>query len=217
MRFVGQAFEVPVLFEEAELESLDAAGVHRRFGEAHQRVYFFGGEAAKPIEFVSFRLGVTAPLDELPLLAEDESGGNAARVRSAVFDGKAWQRRAPACAARRSHGTSGHLGPGADRGPDLDPLSARRLDGPVATTTTTPSWSGSDHAGTRNRAAVRARTDATLDPVDYAVISQALIAIAREMGTKLIRSSYSNIVREAQDASAALFDAHRQCRGRRPS
>ncbi|HZT49371.1 MAG TPA: hydantoinase B/oxoprolinase family protein [Hyphomicrobiaceae bacterium] len=46
-----------------------------------------------------------------------------------------------------------------------------------------------------------------LDPVDYAVISQALIAIAREMGTKLIRSSYSNIVREAQDASAALFDA----------
>ncbi len=46
-----------------------------------------------------------------------------------------------------------------------------------------------------------------LDPVDYAVISQALIAIAREMGTKLIRSSYSNIVREAQDASAAIFDA----------
>ena len=48
---------------------------------------------------------------------------------------------------------------------------------------------------------------APLDPVDYAVISQALVAIAREMGTKLIRSSYSNIVREAQDASAALFDA----------
>ena len=45
-----------------------------------------------------------------------------------------------------------------------------------------------------------------LDPVSYAVISQALLAIAREMGTKLIRSSYSNIVREAQDASAALFD-----------
>ncbi len=45
-----------------------------------------------------------------------------------------------------------------------------------------------------------------LDPVDYAVISQALIAAAREMGTKLVRSSYSNIVREAQDASAALFD-----------
>ena len=52
------------------------------------------------------------------------------------------------------------------------------------------------------------RASPPLDPVDYAVISQALIALAREMGTKLIRSSYSNIVREAQDASAALFDAH---------
>jgi len=55
--------------------------------------------------------------------------------------------------------------------------------------------------------AARGTDEAMLDPVDYAVISQALIAIAREMGTKLIRSSYSNIVREAQDASAALFDA----------
>jgi len=52
----------------------------------------------------------------------------------------------------------------------------------------------------------RAAKPVKLDPVDYAVISQGLIAAAREMGTKLVRSSYSNIVREAQDASAALFD-----------
>ena len=45
-----------------------------------------------------------------------------------------------------------------------------------------------------------------LDPVDYAVISQSIIAAAREMGAKLIRSAYSTIVREAQDASAALLD-----------
>ena len=49
-------------------------------------------------------------------------------------------------------------------------------------------------------------TDTSLDPVEYAVLSQALMAAGREMGVKLIRSSYSNIVREAQDASAALFD-----------
>jgi N-methylhydantoinase B len=47
---------------------------------------------------------------------------------------------------------------------------------------------------------------ATLDPVDYAVISQALIAAAREMGVKLVRSAYSTIIREASDASAAIFD-----------
>jgi N-methylhydantoinase B len=50
----------------------------------------------------------------------------------------------------------------------------------------------------------------TLDPVEYAVLSQSLIAAAREMGTKLVRSSYSTILREAQDGSAALLDARGQ-------
>jgi len=48
----------------------------------------------------------------------------------------------------------------------------------------------------------------TLDPVDYAIISQALIAAAREMGAKLVRSAYSTVLREARDGSAALLDAH---------
>ncbi len=46
----------------------------------------------------------------------------------------------------------------------------------------------------------------SLDPVDYAVISQGLIAAAREMGAKLVRSAFSTVVREAADASAALMD-----------
>src|SRR5215475_7353099 len=46
-----------------------------------------------------------------------------------------------------------------------------------------------------------------LDPVDYAIISQSLIAAAREMGAKLIRSAYSTVLREARDGSAALLDA----------
>jgi N-methylhydantoinase B len=45
-----------------------------------------------------------------------------------------------------------------------------------------------------------------LNPIDYAVISQALIAGAREMGVKLIRSAYSTILREARDGSAGLMD-----------
>jgi N-methylhydantoinase A len=63
-----------VPFDPDELERLTAEDVARRFAEAHHRVYFFGGEATKPVEFVSFRLGVTAPLSELPLLAETEAG-----------------------------------------------------------------------------------------------------------------------------------------------
>ena len=46
-----------------------------------------------------------------------------------------------------------------------------------------------------------------LDPVDYAIISQALIAAAREMGAKLVRSAFSTVLREAKDGSAALLDA----------
>jgi N-methylhydantoinase B len=45
-----------------------------------------------------------------------------------------------------------------------------------------------------------------LDPVDYAVISQAFMSIAREAGVKLIRSACSTIVREARDCAAALLD-----------
>jgi N-methylhydantoinase A len=90
MRFVGQAFEVPVELSEKELAKITARGVCARFGDAHQRVYFFGGEAEKPIEFVSFRLGVTVPLQELPLLREDE--GTILKARKIkMFDQRAWR------------------------------------------------------------------------------------------------------------------------------
>jgi len=45
-----------------------------------------------------------------------------------------------------------------------------------------------------------------VNPVDQAVIANGLIAAAAEMGVKLVRSAYSPIVREANDASAALLD-----------
>ena len=90
MRFVGQAFEVPVAFAEREIERMTSAGIRRRFAEAHQRVYFFGGETDKPIEFVSFRLGLTAPLKDLPLLAETETS-TSTETAIRIYDAKAWQ------------------------------------------------------------------------------------------------------------------------------
>jgi N-methylhydantoinase A len=90
MRFVGQAFEVPVPFLATELASLTAADVRQRFGEAHQRVYFFGGEAGRPIEFVSFRLGLAAPLRQLPLLTVAQEVRSAPRAIR-IFEGKSWR------------------------------------------------------------------------------------------------------------------------------
>ncbi|WP_366658217.1 hydantoinase B/oxoprolinase family protein [Fodinicurvata sp. EGI_FJ10296] len=46
-----------------------------------------------------------------------------------------------------------------------------------------------------------------IEPVDYAVISQSMMAVAREMGAKLVRSAYSSIVRDAKDASTGIMDA----------
>lgn len=89
MRFVGQAFEVPVVFAEREIARMTAEGIRKRFAETHQRVYFFGGEAEKPIEFVSFRLGLSAPLKELPLLKETETAA-AREVEIRLYDGKSW-------------------------------------------------------------------------------------------------------------------------------
>ena len=89
MRFVGQAFEVPVTFAEADIASITAADVRERFAEAHHRVYFFGGEADKPIEFVSYRLALTLPLQELPLLAESGADTGAGSTID-VFDARRW-------------------------------------------------------------------------------------------------------------------------------
>ena len=89
MRFVGQAFEVPAYFDPAELPGLTAADVAERFREAHHKVYFFGGETAKPVEFVSFRLGVTYALSQIPELHETEAAVAEDRAID-LYDG-GWQ------------------------------------------------------------------------------------------------------------------------------
>ncbi|RTL61126.1 MAG: hydantoinase B/oxoprolinase family protein [Hyphomicrobiales bacterium] len=46
-----------------------------------------------------------------------------------------------------------------------------------------------------------------MTPVDQAIISQALLSAAREMGIKLYRSAYSSVVRDGKDASTGILDA----------
>ena len=57
-----------------------------------------------------------------------------------------------------------------------------------------------------NNNAINVGADQNINPVDYAIISQGLVSVAREMGVKLVRSAFSSIVREAADASASLLD-----------
>ncbi|MCZ6642225.1 MAG: hydantoinase B/oxoprolinase family protein [Gammaproteobacteria bacterium] len=46
-----------------------------------------------------------------------------------------------------------------------------------------------------------------LDPVTFNVLSHAFRSIATEMGTVLVKSAYSSIVREAKDAATSLLDS----------
>ena len=48
----------------------------------------------------------------------------------------------------------------------------------------------------------------SFDPLDLAVMSNAVAMIAEEMGTVLERGSLSPNIRERRDASSALFDAN---------
>ncbi|MCZ4354011.1 hydantoinase/oxoprolinase family protein [Roseovarius aestuarii] len=73
MRFVGQAFEVPVELDARTLETLDAATLEDLFQQAHHRIFLHGGTAGQKVEVVSFRLTATRPIDGLPAFREKAS------------------------------------------------------------------------------------------------------------------------------------------------
>ena len=91
MRFVGQAFEVPVELPVMDLPDLTFEALKAQFGAMHQKLFFFGADDDKPIEFVSFRLGLTAPLEDLPVLVESVGREVVARDID-VFENKAWRK-----------------------------------------------------------------------------------------------------------------------------
>lgn len=91
MRFIGQAFEVPVELDVQKLEQLTLPELKRLFGDMHQKLFFFGAEDDKPIEIVSFRLGLTAPLDQIPRLTESTERQIEAREID-IFENRAWRK-----------------------------------------------------------------------------------------------------------------------------
>lgn len=90
MRFVGQAFEVPVELETNQLDSMTTENLREWFGAMHQKLFFFGAEDNKAIEYVSFRLGLTAPLKDVPQLTEPEIHFAEERIIQ-LFDQGEWR------------------------------------------------------------------------------------------------------------------------------
>ncbi len=88
MRFVGQAFEIRVPLATEALMTLTQEDLEAAFAEEHRRIYHHGGGGgAKPIEIISFRLGLSALLPELPGLRSAESPAPTAERTATVVDG----------------------------------------------------------------------------------------------------------------------------------
>ncbi len=97
MRYVGQAFEVPVALEADEIAGLDTGLLRERFNEAHHRIFEFDDSRTNRPEIVSFRLGIASPPPAVPRLADTDAAPHAADVT--IFDGGA---RLPARRINRS-------------------------------------------------------------------------------------------------------------------
>ncbi|WP_160123788.1 hydantoinase/oxoprolinase family protein [Rhodovarius lipocyclicus] len=89
MRFVGQAFEIPVPVDPGELPGLTAADLAERFAAAHQRVYLHGGEPGRKVELVGLRFGVRRRLDALPEVRERAAGLSRPPTAQVVVGGAA--------------------------------------------------------------------------------------------------------------------------------
>ena len=109
MRYVGQAFEVPVLLGDDEIARLDSALLRTRFNEAHHRIFEFDDSRTNRPEIVSFRLGIASPPPSIPELAATE----AMRLSDTVTIFDAGERRAANRIDRRalldSDGSAGPL------------------------------------------------------------------------------------------------------------
>ncbi len=87
MRFLGQAFEVPVELEVPALSDLTAGDLRARFTAAHRRLYMHGGEPQRHVEMVGLRFGVRRPIDSMPEFRERATASHhpaAAPVRTAT-------------------------------------------------------------------------------------------------------------------------------------
>jgi len=125
MRFVGQAFELAVELQPDRLDSLTIEDFQSGFESAHYRMFYHGIGSNRAIEIVSFRVGATWPMSEIPEL-RSAAGSGRQPVDHPVFDGGRW--------ASCRHLASDALVPGATL------AGAAIIEGSTATTFIPQGW-----------------------------------------------------------------------------
>ncbi|GAB7549195.1 hydantoinase/oxoprolinase family protein [Cupriavidus sp. 8B] len=90
MRYVGQAFEVPLELDAPALAALDRQSLEAGFIDAHHRIYFHSDKSGRPIEVVALRVGATLATSHVSAASDTTSSLLAAPGEPALYDGKAW-------------------------------------------------------------------------------------------------------------------------------
>ncbi len=90
MRFVGQAFELPVPLPEDAASSLTEAALKQGFDQVHRQVYFQPADPHRAVEVVALRVAATLPAGELPTLAIARDTVQPA-FDAALFDDGDWR------------------------------------------------------------------------------------------------------------------------------
>ena len=214
LRYVGQGYELKMPFPDGvDRRRRSLTEIWRRFHEAHKREY---GHvfADSPIEIVNIRVvGVGQHAEDRQA---DRAGGRDAWRRRGSGPANACSASTASCAPSRRRSTAAHLLPVGEA--FAGPAIILQKD---TTTVVPPGCTAiNDAAGNlilkvagdgamndSDRSNRRPQPPTRVDPITGAVIQGALENIAIEMGHKLMRMSYSSIIRESEDFGAALTDA----------
>ncbi len=80
MRYVGQAFEVPVKLTETDVRNISLALLQKRFAEAHHKIFEFSKPEGDPVEIISIRVGAGEKTPELAVEHDNEDTNNNPKI-----------------------------------------------------------------------------------------------------------------------------------------
>ena len=72
MRYVGQAFEVPVKLTETDVSNISLTLLQKRFTEAHHKIFEFSKPEGDPVEIISIRVGAGEKTPEFAVQHDNE-------------------------------------------------------------------------------------------------------------------------------------------------
>ena len=72
MRYVGQAFEVPVKLTETDVHNISLTLLQKRFTEAHHKIFEFSKPEGDPVEIISIRVGAGEKTPEFVVKHDNE-------------------------------------------------------------------------------------------------------------------------------------------------